>query len=58
MFVMKKSGKMAGGNVERELPYLKLDLSVSIDHFKIGAIGCDQAGAVRAGREGYEDVEV
>src|SRR5450755_2831472 len=40
------------------LPYLKLEFAVTIDHFKIGAVRGDQAGAMGAGRERDEHVEM
>jgi hypothetical protein len=41
-----------------QLPYLKLELAVAIDYFKIGPVGVYQPGAVRARGERDQDVEV
>lgn len=40
------------------LPYLKLEFSIASDHFKVGAIGRNQPGAVRPRGKGDEDVEM
>ena len=40
------------------LPYLKVEFAVAIDHFEIGAVRSDQAGAMRAGGERDEHVEM
>jgi len=41
-----------------KLPYLELESAVTIDHFKIGTVGGNQAGAVRARGERDEHVEM
>jgi len=40
------------------LPYLKTELSVTVDHFEIGAVGRYQAGAIGTCGERDQDVEV
>ena len=44
--------------VRDKLPNLKLNLSITTDHFKISAIGCDQPCTMSASRKGDEDVEM
>jgi hypothetical protein len=44
--------------LDRRSPHFEMELAISVDHFKIRSIGRNQAGAVGAGGEGDEDVEV
>src|SRR5437762_9743252 len=44
--------------IRTELPYLKPELAVTVDHFKVGAVRRDQSRAMRSGYESDQHVKM